>query len=72
MSGARRGFTLLEVTVAAGLFLIVGLILFNLLIPTLRAAGRTSQRAQLQQQGLLAGRWLVDDLQLAAPSGVGI
>ncbi|MGE0491528.1 MAG: PilW family protein [Vulcanimicrobiota bacterium] len=69
---ARRAFTLLEVMVAAGLFLIVGLILVNLLIPTLRTAGRTSQRAQLQQQGLLAGRWLVDDLQLAAAGGVGI
>ena len=67
-----KGFTILEVLIAAGLsLLLVGLFL-GILGPTLRATGRNSARIALQQSALLALNRVSKEVQASCVSGLGI
>lgn len=68
----RSGFTLFEVVVGAGLLLMIGLILVQVLIPSLRATAESQRRAGMQQKASLVFRRLGSDLQDSVPSALSI
>ncbi|MBI3928495.1 MAG: prepilin-type N-terminal cleavage/methylation domain-containing protein [Armatimonadetes bacterium] len=65
-----RGFTLLEVLVAATLSLLVLLVAYQLLVPSTRLAIQGASRTEVQQRcALILGR-LVEDLQTSSAAGI--
>ncbi len=65
----RRGWTLVEVLVAASL-LVLGLsVLTAVLVPALESSRTGSQLAQLQQQAALIVEWVASDLAATPPAG---
>lgn len=68
----KRGFTIAEVLIAAGLSIMLGMCLFWVLIPSFRIAQEGQIRTELQQQGELALQQLNADLQVAVPTSVSL
>lgn len=68
----RRGFTIAEVLIAAGLSFMLAMCLFLVLIPSFRIAHEGQIRTELQQQGELALQQLNADLQVSVPTGVSL
>ncbi|MBI3925992.1 MAG: hypothetical protein HY319_10665 [Armatimonadetes bacterium] len=66
------GFTLIEVLLAAALFLLTLGLVFSVLVPGMRSYSRGSDRAELQQMAALATRRILADLEAAAPGSVGL
>lgn len=66
----RRGFTLLEVLVAAVLTLLVMGVAFGYLVPAWRASARIQTRVELQQSAVVALDRLTAELKTSAPGGV--
>lgn len=70
-SGARKGMTLLEVMVAAGLGLLLLTVLIQVLVPAYRASAKGLGEVDLHQRALLLSGKLERDLRLTARAGVG-
>lgn len=71
-STRQRGFTLLELIVAAVLMVLLLGMMFNFLIPTMRASAKGSARVEMQQQAVVALGKIADDVERSAPAGVSI
>ncbi len=69
---SRKGFTLLEVIVGAGLMALVISLCMLLLLPTLRASARGMVHAEMEDQALLVASLLGRDLDGAVPQGVSL
>ena len=69
---ARRGFSLFEVIVGAGLLIMLGLILVRVLIPSVRSTAENQKRVGMQQKALLVFRRLAGDLQDTVPSALSV
>lgn len=67
-----RAFTLLEVIVGFSLFLLIGLLLFQVFVPTLQAIAATQRRVGLQQRCIVAMHRLENDLQNSVPAGLSV
>ena len=73
--GTRRGaiaFTLVELLVAAGLFLLLVVVMIKLLVPAFRISTRTSVRSELHQRGHHAVNTLRNDLQRTPTAGLRV
>lgn len=68
----RRGFSLIEILVAAVLALLVLTILTSALIPVMRNTQRSMQRLELSQLAKSASARLLSDLQSAPPGAVAL
>lgn len=69
---ASRGFTLIEVLVAAALTLILLGLIYWFLVPSLRLSSQGAARVEGQQQALNALNRAERDLQQSAPGGVSL
>lgn len=69
---SRRGLTLMEVTVAAALSLVVLTVLFQVLIPAYQASSKGLADIGYHQRALLLSSKLERDFGLTTRSGVGI
>jgi prepilin-type N-terminal cleavage/methylation domain-containing protein len=67
----RRGFTLLEIIVATFLFSLLMTMLFEFLVPTMRASVRVSNRVSLQDAGMVVLTRMVADIESTADGGIG-
>jgi type II secretory pathway pseudopilin PulG len=73
--GTRRGtigFTLVELLVAAGLFLVLVAIMIQVLVPAFRISARTSVRSELHQRGHHSMNKLRNDLQRTPTAGLSV
>ncbi|MBS2033954.1 hypothetical protein JST97_03150 [bacterium] len=68
----KRGLTLMEVLVAAGLGLVVLTLAATVLYATSTSTARNHVRVDLQQQAMQACDWMVSDLTQCTPAGVGV
>lgn len=66
------GFTLAEVLVAGALGLMLMVLLFQFLVPTMRASVRGATRVELQQMAVIALNKISADLQNTAPAGLSL
>lgn len=67
-----KAFTLLEITVAAGLSVVVFTLLALLLYATSVSTVRGQARVDIQQQAILASNRMVTELMQCTPAGVGV
>jgi len=67
-----RGFTIIEILVAAVLLILLLSLIFAFLMPTMKAAALGSARAEIQQEALRALDALCHDLLRSASSGISL
>ncbi|MGV8124493.1 MAG: hypothetical protein AB2L14_32495 [Candidatus Xenobiia bacterium LiM19] len=67
-----RGFTIIEILVAAVLLILLLSLIFAFLTPTMKAAALGSTRAEIQQEALRALDALCHDLLSSASSGISL
>jgi prepilin-type N-terminal cleavage/methylation domain-containing protein len=67
--GRSRGYTLIEIMLAVGLFGFIMAVAIGYLVPSLHYSMRTSLRAEEEQQAVIALNRLVADSLTTAPSG---
>lgn len=67
-----RGYTLIEILIAAGLALLILGVMVQLVISGMKVSEKGTLRAELQQKALLFNQRFERDLRLTAKSGLGI
>lgn len=72
MSKARRGMSLIEVMVGLGLAFLLTMTVHQVVIPSFRLVQENQIHTELQQQGQLAMRQLISDLEFSIPSAVSL
>ena len=66
----HRGFTLAELTITITMMFLLGMCIFQVILPSFRIAAEGQIRTELQQQGELAFQQMGADLQGSVPTGV--
>lgn len=72
MSAGRKGLSLVEVLVAAGLAVLLLTCFLWFLVPSLSAMGRSTAQSEVQQQAVLALERIEREVRRSTVSGVGL
>lgn len=72
MRKARRGISLIEVIIGLTLAFLLSMMVHQVVIPSFRLVQENQIHTELQQQGQLAMRQLVSDLELSIPTAVSL